>query len=59
MLDLIEAAAAGPPPPAAGGRVRYLTTGPLEPFRAALLEIVGEPGPRDAVVALAPALRSV
>jgi glutamate racemase len=41
------------------GRVRYLTTGPLGPFRAALLEIVGEPGPRDAVVALAPALRSV
>jgi len=49
-------------PPAAGGaagRVRYLTTGALAPFRAALLEIVGEPGPRDAIVALAPALRSV
>jgi glutamate racemase len=44
---------------AARGRVRYLTTGPLAPFAAALLEIVGESGPRDAIVALAPALRSV
>ncbi len=49
-----RAAAGGAP-----GQVRYLTTGPLAPFRAALSEIVGEPGPRDAVVALAPALRSV
>lgn len=40
------------------GGVRYLTTGPLAPFRAALREIVGELGSRDAVAALAPALRA-
>jgi glutamate racemase len=44
---------------APAGRVRYLTTGPLAPFRAALRDIVGEPGPRDSVAALAPALRSI
>lgn len=53
------AAAGGATDGGAAGRVRYLTTGALAPFRAALLEIVGEPGPRDAVAALAPALRSV
>jgi glutamate racemase len=52
-------AAAEPAAPPVAGRVRYLTTGALGPFRAALLDIVGELGPRDAVVALAPALRSV
>jgi glutamate racemase len=39
-----------------GGRVRYVTTGALAPFRTALDAIVGELGARDVVAALAPAL---
>jgi glutamate racemase len=33
-----------------GGRTRYVTTGPLEPFREALRALVGPPGPGDEIV---------